>query len=256
MMQYYLDDFIAEKSSRMNNKWVAENQPMLKQEGFGKPNTWEFGAKYVIDSVASAEMRNYLLLKLVMRGLEKGELKPVRNLLELFYDNCTDKEMTGYIQKEVAEFQILQPGEFGPDIIGFDVDGKQVSLTGLKGKFIFVDVWATWCGPCLGQIPSFKKLANAYSGRNIVFIKYSVDDDRQKWSDFLGKNEPVSPDCLEWISENGTKCRLMDDYKFDAIPRYLFFDAKGRIINIWLESPGSLLNSKYLDKFLDHPDYQ
>ena len=56
--------------------------------------------------------------------------------------------------------------------------GGTTSLADLKGKYVYVDVWATWCGPCIAEIPSLKKLEKQYHGKNIQFVSLSVDDGR------------------------------------------------------------------------------
>ena len=99
-------------------------------------------------------------------------------------------------------------------------------------------------------------MMDTYKGKNIIFVKYSVDEDRKRWLEYIQKNEPAGPDCLSLVSENGMECNLLKDYKFTAIPHYLFFDARGRIINIAMDSPGAVLHYKYLDKYLDDPEYQ
>jgi len=255
-IQSHLDMFMARKSSTLNNKWVMANQQLMKEEGFIKPSSFEFGVNYVTDSVSDIDMRNFLLLKLTQRSLDKGVLKPVANVLRLFYNNSTDSGMISFIRNLEAEYKPLQPGVEGPEIVGFDAKGSKVTLTSLRGKFIIVDVWATWCGPCLGDFPAFKKLMDAYKGKNIIFIKYSIDEDKKRWLEYIQKGEPTGPDCMHLVSENGTECNLLKDYKFSAIPHYLFFDARGRIINIAMDSPGAVLHYKYLDKYLDDPEYQ
>jgi thiol-disulfide isomerase/thioredoxin len=78
--------------------------------------------------------------------------------------------MLDFVRQEESYYLGIQPGQTGPSISGYTPDGNQVTLSELKGKFIFVDVWATWCGPCIGGLPDFKKLVEAYQGRNIVLM--------------------------------------------------------------------------------------
>ena len=68
-----------------------------------------------------------------------------------------------------------------------DVNGKQVSLSDFKGKVVLIDVWATWCAPCRGEIPHLKKLEEEMKGMDVIFLGVSVDEARnkQKWVDFI-----------------------------------------------------------------------
>ncbi len=60
-----------------------------------------------------------------------------------------------------------------------------MSLSDLKGKYVYIDVWATWCGPCNAEIPHLKKLEEEFEGRNICFVSISCDDSRNAWERFV-----------------------------------------------------------------------
>ena len=82
-------------------------------------------------------------------------------------------------------------GGIAADFTYPDVNGKMVSLSDFKGKVVLVDVWATWCGPCRGEIPHLKKLEEEMHGKDVVFLGVSVDEvkDKQKWLDFIEKED-------------------------------------------------------------------
>ena len=54
-------------------------------------------------------------------------------------------------------------------------NGETISLSDLKGKYVYIDVWATWCGPCIAEIPSLKKVEKLYHNKNIEFVSISID---------------------------------------------------------------------------------
>lgn len=64
-----------------------------------------------------------------------------------------------------------------------NIKGGTTSLKDLKGKYVYIDVWATWCGPCKAEIPHLKSLEEKYQGKNIVFVSISVDskEDHDAW---------------------------------------------------------------------------
>ena len=174
----------------------------------------------------------------------------------MFNENCTHKDYVARINTIVDSKKAIQPGEPAIEIVGFDVSGKKYSLSDFKGKFVYVDVWASWCGPCIFEFPSFKTLVNAYKDKNIVFIQYSVNEDKTDWLAYRDKNDGMDGLCLQLIKESGSGCKIEEDYKFNGIPRYLLFDAKGRIINTNMERPEFIMEIKYLDKYLNDPEYQ
>ena len=74
----------------------------------------------------------------------------------------------------------------GKESVDFNYEnfsGGETSLQDLSGKLIYIDVWATWCGPCLKEMPSLKKLVKEYKGKNVEFVSISIDHkkDYEKW---------------------------------------------------------------------------
>ena len=84
----------------------------------------------------------------------------------------------------------LKVGSQAPDITGRTPDGKTISLSDFRGKYVFLDFWASWCAPCRREIPYLKE-ALAYSGEseNIVVLSYSIDDEYEDWAGCIADNE-------------------------------------------------------------------
>lgn len=84
----------------------------------------------------------------------------------------------------------LKVGSQAPDITGRTPDGKTISLSDFRGKYVFLDFWASWCAPCRREIPYLKE-ALAYSGEseNIVVLSYSIDDEYEDWTGCIADNE-------------------------------------------------------------------
>lgn len=108
-----------------------------------------------------------------------------------------------------------------------DVDGKMVSLSDFKGKVVFVDVWATWCGPCRQELPHLKKLEEEMKGKDVVFIGVSVDElkNRDKWVKFIEDEKLPGVQLLA-----GPGGKISQDYKITGIPRFMVFDREGKIV--------------------------
>ncbi|MBT3242650.1 MAG: redoxin family protein [Bacteroidetes bacterium] len=253
LMQSNLDAYIFNKSLALANKWTDENREALIEGSLSRRNVYEYGTQFVIDSVNNEEVRNFLLLDLAKRAFNRGELKPIENLLVLFKHNCTNNEYVEFVKKEEDSWRKLQPGELAPAVRGETPDGESRALSEFKGQFVFVDVWATSCGPCIGELPSFRELVKAYEDRNIIFIMYSMDDSREDWLNYLENNEMPG---IQLISERGMPCDFSETYKFNGIPRYMLFDPDGNIIGTGLERPSYLKQIKYLDTSLDDPKWE
>ena len=125
-----------------------------------------------------------------------------------------------------------------------DVNGKMVSLSDFKGKVVLVDVWATWCGPCRGEIPYLKKLEEEMHGTDVVFIGVSVDEakDKQKWLDFVEKEGLKG---VQLLASGWSK--ITKDYKINGIPRFMVFDRDGKIVSVDAPRPSSPELKKMLE---------
>ncbi len=125
--------------------------------------------------------------------------------------------------------------------------GGATSLDDLKGKFVYIDVWATWCGPCRDEIPYLKELEKEFRNENIAFVSISVDDveDHQAWKDMVATNK------MEGVQlfANGD-AQFMNDYGIESIPRFILVDAKGNILDYDTYRPSDPLLKESLHTLL------
>ena len=86
----------------------------------------------------------------------------------------------------------LKVGSEAPDISGFTPEGKEVTLSDFRGKYVFIDFWASWCAPCRREIPHLKEaLAYSDNSDNLVVLSYSIDSKRPDWVNCIEKNQLV-----------------------------------------------------------------
>lgn len=139
------------------------------------------------------------------------------------------------------------PGKGAANFTYPDVTGREVSLSDFKGKVVLVDVWATWCGPCRGEIPHLKKLEEEMHGTDVVFLGVSVDEakDKQKWLDFIKKEELGG---IQLLASGWSK--ITKDYKINGIPRFMVFDRKGNIVSVDAPRPSNPELRKLLEEEL------
>ena len=108
--------------------------------------------------------------------------------------------------------------------------GGKTSLESLKGKYVYIDVWATWCGPCRAEIPSLKKVEEKYHGKNIEFVSISVDveKDHEKWKTFVKEKELGGTQLYadkNWLSD------FIKAFNINSIPRFILIDPKGNVVD-------------------------
>ncbi len=138
-----------------------------------------------------------------------------------------------YIQKSfesmVKPWEVLKRGNVAPDFSGFTRDGKKVNISEFKGKHVYIDVWATWCGPCIREIPSLKKVEKAYHDKNIEFVSISIDEqkDEEKWKKFVEEKELGGQQIMDG---NAWKSDVVAEYNIKGIPRFILIDENGKIV--------------------------
>jgi thiol-disulfide isomerase/thioredoxin len=128
--------------------------------------------------------------------------------------------------------------------------GGQTKLEDFKGKYVYIDVWATWCGPCRQEIPFLKKVEEKYQGKNIVFVSISIDKqkDLEKWRAMIKEKELGG---VQVFADNDWNSKFVQDYKITGIPRFILIDPKGNIVKADASRPSSEDLVKELDVLLN-----
>jgi thiol-disulfide isomerase/thioredoxin len=151
-----------------------------------------------------------------------------------FKKRVTPYLKTEYLKNKMEVFEMtirkFSEGQPAFDFGGKDVNGKISKLSDYEGKLVYVDVWATWCGPCKVQIPALKKLEKKYHGKPITFLSISLDKqkDLNKWKKFVADNELRG---VQLIADDAFDSTVAKAYGINGIPRFMLFDKKGNIVS-------------------------
>ena len=127
--------------------------------------------------------------------------------------------------------------------------GGKTKLEDFKGKYVYMDIWATWCGPCIAEIPSLKKIEKKYHGKNIAFVSISIDvqKDFEKWKTFVAKNELGD---VQLIADKDWSSQFIKHYNILGIPRFILVDPNGNIVSADAERPSNPALQERLDSLL------
>ena len=109
-----------------------------------------------------------------------------------------------------------------------------ISLSSFRGSIVYVDVWATWCGPCIAEIPSLERLQKDYQDKNIVFLSVSVDTDKDAWEKMLIDDELGG---VQLWADGWSE--LTKSYAIFGIPRFMLIDKTGHLISVDAPRPSS-----------------
>ena len=186
----------------------------------------------------------------------EAELGPILSRVEKFkefnpkfYDVYIEEhnESIEYFKKRHKALSALpKAGEDPFDFTFPDRDGNEVSLSDFVGSVVYVDVWATWCGPCVYEVPFLIEIEEEYEGQNITFLSVSVDTDVEAWMNFIDEMGMHGVH----VNTGAWKTQMMDDYAINGIPRFMIFDAEGKVVNLNAARPSSNEIRSILDRLL------
>lgn len=154
--------------------------------------------------------------------------------IEGFYNEfmkaCKDEDLKAKITKTYDQLKNVSPGKQSPKFVDYEnYKGGKTSLDDLKGKYVYIDVWATWCGPCKYEIPFLIELDKKYKGRNITFLSISIDKakDHDKWKKMIEEKEMGG---VQLFADNDWKSKFVQDYLIRGIPHFILIDPEGKIV--------------------------
>jgi thiol-disulfide isomerase/thioredoxin len=116
-----------------------------------------------------------------------------------------------------------------------------------KGKVVYLDIWASWCGPCKAMMPYSEKLQEKYKDKDVAFIFISIDQNIQKWEQSARSFNLIEN---SFLARNYPKAKLFQDYNVNSIPRYMLFDKNGRLIDDNARRPSDKDLETTIDGFL------
>ena len=166
-------------------------------------------------------------------------LNSYKNLDSTLYSLAQQQnlQLVSYFDNAYAQNQIMGKGKPSPKFENYvNIKGGKKSLDSYLGKYVYIDVWATWCGPCIQQIPYLQTLEKEYHKKNIEFISISTDESQRsggsweaaekKWRDFVKKREMSGVQL--W---SGQDFSFQQAYQINGIPRFILIDPKGNIVD-------------------------
>jgi thiol-disulfide isomerase/thioredoxin len=154
--------------------------------------------------------------------------------LQGFYDafmaGSTNETHKAQMTKVYATLKRVASASPAPKFTGYEnFAGGTSSLDDFKGKYLFIDVWATWCGPCVYQFPFLDTIEKAYHGKNIRFVALSIDKprDRDKWQAYVRENKLEG---IQLLADDAFESAFIQAFNIRSIPRFLLIDPKGNIV--------------------------
>ncbi|MBS1586307.1 MAG: TlpA family protein disulfide reductase [Bacteroidetes bacterium] len=131
------------------------------------------------------------------------------------------------LDKAVKLKRKLGAGQPALDFAFTSLDGRKMKLSDLRGKVVLLDFWASWCGPCMQELPSTKKVEEHFKGRDVVFLNVSIDDDTTAWKKAIEKKQIEG---INVCQPGGWKSPIAAKYGVQGVPVYFLIDKQGRFV--------------------------
>lgn len=229
-----------------------------QEKAYNNPEVRKATFKYLNENFKNPEFYNLFAFESLKGTIDSQGPAGLEEQIADYMAKSTDEANKKALKDMVDGWATMAAGQPAPVFNLPDIDGKMVSLTDFAGKYVFIDYWATWCGPCKAEIPSYKKLIEDYTGKNIVFISISVDKDKAAWEKMVKEGIPeVDPEtgkpavpakmiAMSWL-------QLHDAVKYNKIwlvkfiPTFVLIDPMGKIVNSRAERPSNPDLRKVID---------
>lgn len=188
--------------------------------------------KYAADHLTNAVVKESLIHHITTTYVDNFGVKDIDELNNLYYVYVKDPALQATYQAKCERWDLSRPGRLSPNFRAVDIEGKEWTLLDFRGKYVYIDMWATWCGPCKQEMPYLKQLEKQFEDASIVFLGLSVDRDKSKWEEMAGNGNLTGVQLYL-----GTQSSFQEAYRAESIPRFILLDKDGVIISNDMSRP-------------------
>ncbi|NQW36720.1 MAG: TlpA family protein disulfide reductase [Flavobacteriales bacterium] len=202
---------------------------------------------FIADSIKNQDLKNTLLYRDAQYAITYAD--DFETYYQAYSKASTNSDNNLKIDVVYTALKKVSKGQTSPLFVDYEnYKGGTTSLADLKGKFVYIDVWATWCGPCKIEIPFLKKIEKEYHAKNIAFVSVSVDTDKahDTWKKMI-KEEKLGG--IQLFSDKNWNSKFVTDYMIKGIPRFILIDPDGNIVSSNAPRPSSPDLKKLLSEY-------
>lgn len=214
-----------------------EDKPIVNSEVDMVFSEYSLATTIYEDRVAS-----YFLTKKFGELLETHPYDLTKKYISDYMSNVYSKEYRAYVDAKIATAINGSSESKAYDFALKDQNGKLVKLSDFKGKVVYLNFWASWCLPCLGEIENHNQIQQQYKDRDFITIMISVDEDVKSWKKIL----PRYDKSIIQLQMSGMKNEIAAKYNLKSIPKSLVINKDGIVIHSDIPMPSNASIYKYL----------
>ena len=169
------------------------------------------------------KVRYFFLAGEIIWNFRKGWFDQGEQRLAEFLQDNPYPEYTEVVEEVVRETSKLKPGQPAPDFTLSDLQGQSVSLSDFKGQAVFLDFWASWCGPCIGAVPYLEEIKQRTRDQKVVFLNISLDP-ADEWHQAVEEHGLTG---VHVHSPGGWQSAVAQLYQVQSIPSYFLVRPDG-----------------------------
>ena len=163
-------------------------------------------------------------------GKVEYEHTDIRPLLPDFRANNHDSTIARTLRAAVQTHAALLSGQPAPNFTLLDASDKSVSLSDFRGKVVYLDFWATWCAPCLAEMPASLELRQQFASRDVVFLYVSLDSKTADWQQYVAAKQAAAPNAVQLHDAAAFNSSAAKAFAVQSIPSYWLIGRDGRIV--------------------------
>ena len=201
---------------------------------------------YVTAHITNPKIKEYLIGVYAISYIGTEGVNRAADIKKIFDDNVADPVIRAAFEKVYEEGQVLAQGMPSPEFEYPDINGKMVKLSDLRGNLVYIDIWATWCGPCQEELPHLQRLEKQLEPTKVAFVSISIDKDKAAWEKAV--KEGNMGGIQLWA---GTDSAFTDAYRVEGIPRFILIDAEGNILEANMTRPSEQKTLMYLSMYAE-----
>ena len=159
----------------------------------------------------------------------------VNDLYEKFQsDSTVENKYKQAIKNSYKQTIPLTAGAHVPYLKGVTLTGDEVNLSNYKGQYVYIFVWATWCGPCKTEMPAWEHMVSQMAHKNVAFLGISVDKSKTNWEEYFIYNKFPG---VQLLSAGDWESPLIRDFKIQTVPQFILIDPNGKVVNMNAPAP-------------------